>query len=662
MFQLAANTIRCLSADMIEKANSGHPGLPMGMADCATVLWTQFLRFNPLDPQWAGRDRFILSGGHGSALLYSMLHLSGYDYSIEDLKQFRQWGSKTPGHPEVQLDGVETTTGPLGQGLGNAVGMALANKMTAARYPSADKLFSDQQIYVFCGDGDMMEGLSSEVSSLAGHWKLGNLVCMYDSNRITIDGSTDLAFTEDVKGRYEAYGWKVLEIDGHDHDEIENALNIAKHTPDAPVLIIAKTRIGCGSPNKQDTAAAHGAPLGQDELKLTKKALGLDPEKSFQVPEEVKDLFQKRRDELKKEYIKWQNDYAQWRKNSPEDEKHYSKFILKEIAPELETAILSAVSGKTDATRSLSCNFIQVIAKNLDGLVGGSADLAASNKTLIKDGGILSRENFAAKNIFYGIREFAMGTIMNGISLYGGFVPFGGTFLVFSDYMRSAIRMAALMKIQVIYVYTHDSIFVGEDGPTHQPIEHLASLKMIPGLDVIRPADEEETAAAWAYAVQRTDGPTALVLSRQKLAFLKKEEQFSNQDVVRGAYILETEKTEKIDIVLAASGSEVEPIQLAAERLTKDGYSARVVSVPSLTRFMQQTDEYKETVFPKDACRTIVVEAAHPCGWGDVIRTPYRIIAMENFGKSAPYQVLAKKFGFNADTVYEAAIGWLQEK
>ena len=508
--KLAADTLRILAAEGVQKANSGHPGMPMGMADCAFILWSEFLKFNPKDLEWVNRDRFVLSAGHGSMLLYSLLHLSGFDVTMEDLKSFRQWGSRTPGHPEYgHLPGVETTTGPLGQGFANGVGMAIAAKMHSARYNTSDfQLFGNHFIYGIVSDGDLMEGVASEAASLAGHLGLGNIVYIYDDNDITIDGSTNLAFSEDVAKRFDAYGWHTIKIDGHDHKQIANAIEMGKNEKEKPTLILAKTHIGFGSPNKQDTSGVHGSPLGEDELKATKENIGWPYDESFYIPNEVKDLFGKRIEFLKKEYDNWQQQFEKWKQDEPNLFKTFSTAYQKYIPDSFLQELVQELSEESGATRSLSGKAIQMIAEKMPGFVGGSADLAPSNNTYIKSESAISKSDFSGKNFHFGIREHAMGSIMNGMALYGGYIPYGGTFLVFSDYMRPAVRLAALMSIQTIYVYTHDSIFLGEDGPTHQPVEHLAALRTIPNLAVLRPADNKEVAASWMMALEKQTSGT----------------------------------------------------------------------------------------------------------------------------------------------------------
>lgn len=654
--KLAANTIRILAAEAIQKANSGHPGMPMGMADVATILWTEFLTHNPNQPKWIARDRFVLSGGHGSMLLYSLLHLSGYDVSIDDLKSFRQWGSRTPGHPEYgHLPGVETTTGPLGQGFGNSVGMAIASKMIAARF--GDKLFGKNFIYTFCGDGDLMEGVSHETASLAGHLKLNNLIVFYDDNKITIEGHTHLAFSEDIQKRFESYGWQVLHTDAYNHDEIRKAIINAQNEKEKPSIIICKSTIGFGSPNKANTHEVHGSPLGKDELIATKKNLNWNYEEEFFVPEEVKKLYSERKNQLIEIYNSWQKEFSNWENENQESAKLLKKYFENWLPENLEEELLNAVPKESNATRSLSSKVIQKIAQLVPNFIGGSADLAPSTNTLMNGFDSIAPGKFSGRNFHFGIREHGMGAIVNGIILYGGFKAFGATFFVFSDYMRPTIRLAALMKIPMINVFTHDSIFVGEDGPTHQPVEHLAVLRAIPNSVVIRPADGIETAMAWAYALRKIDGPVSLILTRQKIDSFERESDFNPHDVLKGAYIVSKEKSNKPDFIIAASGSEV-PVAVAAKKLLEKEFSIRVVSIPSKEIFESQSEEYKNEIIPNNI-PLVIVEAATMNGWGDLFRQKLLLIGMNSFGASAPYQTLAEKFGFNGKSVAEKIKNWI---
>jgi len=638
-----ANTIRGLSMDAIQKANSGHPGLPMGMADVSTVLFNEHLRFNPKNPEWFNRDRFVMSGGHGSMLLYSLLHLYGYDLSVDDLKEFRQWGSKTPGHPEYkEIPGVETTTGPLGQGLANAVGLALGEKILANKY---SKEVVDHHTYVMVGDGDLQEGISHEVCSFAGHNKLSKLICFYDSNKITIDGATSLSYSEDTNKRFESYGWDVQEIDGHNYDEINSAINKAK-TTDRPSLIICKTTIGFGSPNKAGTADVHGAPLGFDEIKLTKENLGI-PKDDFFVSKEVYKFTNARVSNSNALEKDWQYKFDAFVASEPEKGNELKQRINGKMAdfevPEFE------IDGSL-ASRIASHKTLEAIVPELPCLIGGSADLGPSNKTMVKASQSCSADNMDCNYIHYGVREFAMGAIMNGLALHGGFIPYGGTFFVFSDYMRSSIRMAALMGLKVIYVFTHDSIGVGEDGPTHQPVEQLASLRVIPNLTVFRPADANETAAGWKFAL-KNNGPTALVLTRQNLKTM--DNSLVKPNAEKGAYVVCED--DNFDLIIMASGSELEIAVAGKKLLNEKGIKVRVVSMPSFELFDKQTEEYKNSVLPKDKRKRLAVEAASSQSWYKYVGLDGDVIGMDTYGASAPYSVLFEKFGFTAENVAERA-------
>ncbi|MCK4716047.1 MAG: transketolase, partial [Candidatus Marinimicrobia bacterium] len=640
--------------------NSGHPGMPMGMADCAYVLWSQYLRFNPEDPNWPGRDRFILSAGHGSALLYSMLHLCGYDISLEDLQNFRQWGSKTPGHPEYGCTpGVEMTTGPLGQGFGAGVGMAIAAKMTAAWLNRETSLFGTHRIFGIVSDGDLMEGVASEAASLAGHLKLGNIIYFYDDNKISIEGSTDLAFSESVAKRFEAYGWQVLQIDGHNHQEIAEALEKGISDTDRPTLIKARTHIGFGAPNKQDTAGVHGSPLGENELKAAKENMGWSADKSFYIPEEVSELFSKRALDLSHEYNKWMNEYSAWKIDNPDLSRQADLDWIDEQVEKLSDDLMNNIPCDSAATRKLSGTVMQKIADYLPGFCGGSADLSPSTNTFLKPYNSIQAYHFNGRNFHFGIREHAMGAILNGMALYGGIIPFGATFLQFADYMRPPIRLAAMMGLQVVYVFTHDSIFLGEDGPTHQPVEHLAALRAIPNLTVIRPADASEVAGAWILALKNNRGPTALILARQKVPALKRPADFSLSGVYKGAYIIAGENSKNIDLVLVSSGSELQLALEVSNQLTAEGYFVRVVSMPSMEIFRQQSKEYQEHILLQRNTKVVVIEACSLMGWGDIIRAPMLKIGIEEFGKSAPYEKLAEEFGFTPESITVKVKNWL---
>lgn len=648
--QLLIDTIRFLSIDGVEKAKAGHPGLPMGVANIAWVIWKNHLRLNPQEPQWFGRDRFILSAGHGSMLLYSLLHLFGYDISLEDLRQFRQWGSKTPGHPEYNIKlGIETTTGPLGQGFATGVGMAISAKYFNAKFNQTGLPIFDQNIYSICGDGDLMEGVSSEAASLAGHLKLGNLIYIYDDNGITIDGSTDLSFSENVGERFEAYHWHVQKIDGYDSDAINNALEKAKETGDKPSLIIAKTHIGFGSPNKQDTASAHGSPLGKEETILTKEHAGWPLEPDFYIPDEVYPCMKEIIARKIKTYNKWQGLHEQYERENPEKVVQIKKMLNREIPSNIDSIL--PVFGKEDklASRAASGKVINAVAEYIPSLIGGSADLAPSNNTLIKGEENFSAENYGGRNFHFGVREHGMGSIANGMALFGGVIPYIGTFMVFSDYMRPAIRMAAMMKQQLIYVFTHDSIGLGEDGPTHQPVEQLAALRAIPGLTVIRPADGNETAVAWKFALNN-NGPTALILSRQGLQTVVDFKQATQLE--RGAYVIHDPGKEPA-VTILASGSEVAlAVESAKDIFTEQKISVKVISFPSWEIFSQQDDSYKNKIVPEiDNSRRMGIEAAISMGWTQWGIDLKHSIFMPTYGESAPGNTLFEKFGFNKNNV-----------
>ena len=648
--RLCADAIRFLAVDAVEKANSGHPGLPMGAADCAFALWGNFLNFNPADPNWPNRDRFVLSAGHGSMLLYSLLHLFGYDLPLEELKNFRQWGSKTPGHPEFgHTVGVEVTTGPLGQGFANGVGMGIAAKMAAERFNTVDFKPIDHTIYALMGDGCLQEGISYEAAALAGHLKLGNLVYIYDSNSITIEGKTDLAWSEDVEGRFIAAGWHVLKIDGHDYNQITTAIAAAKAETDKPSLIIATTHIAFGSPKCQGSSGAHGSPLGAEEIAATRANLGWQHE-AFEIPQEVRDICTAQVEAKKLKYASWQRKFETWHAANPEKAQLWDEMWHKRLPADLAAQLIAAVDGKDGATRALSGTVLQKAAALLPSLVGGSADLAPSNNSDIKGAAAIQTGEFSGRNLHFGIREHAMGALLNGMSLYGCFIPYGATFLVFSDYCRPAIRLSALMKQQAIYIFTHDSFFVGEDGPTHQPIEHVASLRLIPDLQVIRPADGLETALAWQVALEKKDGPTALILTRQKLPIIDRGTA-SNDDIRKGGYVVST-SSGKPDVVIMATGSEVHVAVGAAAKLAADGIKSRVVSIPCLESFMAQSQEYRSHVLPAGVPR-VAFEAGRGESWGRLIGCDGLFIGIEHFGASAPDKVLAEQFGFTVPQVVE---------
>ena len=656
---LCVNTIRMLAVDAVEKANSGHPGLPMGAAAPAYVLWTRFLRHNPANPSWPDRDRFVLSAGHGSTLLYALLHLTGYDLPLDEIKQFRQWGSKTPGHPEVgDTPGVETTTGPLGQGFANAVGMAIAEQHLAACFNRADHTIVDHHTYVFASDGDLMEGVSHEAASLAGHLKLGKLICLYDDNSISIEGSTDLAFTEDRMKRFESYGWHVERVDdGNDLEAVAAAIRAAQMETERPSLIAVRTHIGYGSPNKEGTADVHGAPLGPDEVKLTKENLGWPLEPAFLIPDDALAEFRKAVENGKGLEQEWQARFQEYAKAYPELAEEWQVCMSGELPSGWDRDIPEfPADPKGLATRASSGKVLNAIAANLPNLIGGSADLAPSNKTLIEGSDDFSSSNRGGRNMRFGVREHAMGSIMNGMALHGGLIPYGGTFLVFSDYMRPPIRLAAMMGLKAVYVFTHDSIGVGEDGPTHQPIEHLAALRTIPGLTVIRPADANETAEAWRFAVQSQEGPVALALTRQNLPTLDRHQYASADGLSRGAYVLSDVENSEPDVVLIASGSEVPLALEASEKLKEKGTAARVVSMPSWELFDAQPEEYRNKVLLPHLGARVAVEAGITQGWRRYVGDRGEVVGIDRFGASAPGKTVYEKLGLTADRVVETAL------
>jgi transketolase len=655
--QLSINTIRFLSVDAVQKANSGHPGMPMGCAPIACRLYTKYMRYNPANPEWRNRDRFILSAGHGSMLLYSILHLCGYKISMDDLKNFRQWKSITAGHPEFGLaPGVETTTGPLGQGFANAIGMAIAQEYLGSLFNKPDIKILDHFIYGICSDGDLMEGISHEAASIAGHLKLGKLIFFYDDNGITIDGKIGLAFSEDIKKRFEAYGWQTLNVDNVNNLlQIDKAIEQAQKETSKPTLIITKTHIGFGSPNKQDTAAAHGSPLGEEEVKLAKKNLGWDEDKQFYIPDEVEAHFQSLKYQLIKYEDEWNILFDSYKKKYPEDAEKFVKVFNNDFGDEWKGELPSFKNyGEKFATRSASGKVINELAKHLPTLIGGSADLEPSNNTYIKDSINFSAENRNGRNFHFGIREHGMGGILNGMALYGGVIPYGGTFLVFSDYMRPSIRLASLSGVRPIYVFTHDSIGLGEDGPTHQPIEHLASLRAIPKMVVIRPADANETVEAWKVAIEHKGSPVALVLTRQKIPVLDRETMASAENLSRGAYILAQSKGEP-EVILIASGSEVSLALETLNALQSEEINARIVSFPSWELFEAQPDEYKESILPKSIKARISIEAGVSQGWEKYIGDYGEAISIEKFGASAPYEILFKEYGFTVEAVVKIA-------
>lgn len=662
--QAAVNTIKMLAVDAVEKAKSGHPGAPMGCADMAFVLWTQFLRFDPENPDWPNRDRFILSNGHGSMLLYALLHLTGYDLDMEQIQAFRQWGSRTPGHPEYgHTPGVEVTTGPLGQGIAHAVGMAAAAEMLAARVNTEDFRPVDHYIYGICGDGDLMEGVAAEAAALAGQWKLGRLIFLYDDNEISIEGNTDIAFAEDVRKRFESYGWHVDQCDGHDHQAIAAAIQRAQAVTDKPSLIICRTVIGHGSPNKAGKASCHGAPLGPEETRLTKEALGWPQEPAFWVPDEVRAFFAELKAEKQGEARRWQEGFEAWRQAHPEKARLWDVHKNLMVPADLDEQLVEAArSDKPLATRKYSEMVIQRAAALVPALVGGSADLAESNLTTIKGGGDIGPDgriddyhfSWSGRNFHFGVREHAMGAIVNGVVLYGGFRAYGATFLVFSDYMRPTIRLAALMQVPSIFVFTHDSFYLGEDGPTHQPVEHLWSLRMIPHVTLFRPADGVETAMAWAYALMEAKEPTIFALTRQNVPLLERPEGFAIRDVWKGGYVI-ADADDPV-ATLIATGSEVGLALEAQKLLAGQGIAVRVVSMPSVELFLRQPREYQEQVL---VGRLAAIEAGRTDGWYRLIGRDGLAIGHEDFGASAPAGVLAEKFGFTPAQVAARVAEWL---
>ncbi len=653
---LCINTLRFLAVDAVQKANSGHPGMPMGTAPIAFHLYSKFIKHNPENPSWFNRDRFILSPGHGSMLLYGILHLCGYNITLDDLKNFRQLNSITPGHPEVGLTpGVETTTGPLGQGFATAVGMAIAQAYLASIFNQEEFRIIDHYIYGICSDGDLMEGISHEAASIAGHLKLNKLIFFYDDNGITIDGKTSLAFSENIRKRFEAYNWHIENItDVHDIFQIDKAIRKA-HASEKPTLIITKTHIGYGSPHKQDSEKVHGSPLGEDEVRLTKNHLNWKNQETFFVPNEVKKYFEDLKPTLKNYEDEWNELFEKYRAKYPEKASLFLDVMSGKFGEKWKSCLPSFKDeGKKIATRQASGTVLNAIAKELPTLIGGSADLAPSNNTYLNDFAKFSADNYSGRNFHFGIREHGMGAVLNGLALYGGTISYGGTFLVFADYMRPAIRLAALSHIKSIFVFTHDSIGLGEDGPTHQPVEHLAALRSIPNLLVIRPADANETAFAWKTAIEHKGGPVALILTRQGIPVLDQNKYSSAENLAKGAYILKDSES-KPDIILMASGSEVSLIIKAAESLELNGIKTRTVSFPSWELFEKQTDEYKESVLSKHIKARVAVEAGVAQGWTKYAGDCGKIISIESFGASAPENVLFNHFGITVENIVTAA-------
>jgi len=657
----AANIVKGLAADAVEKASSGHPGMPIGCAEIGTLLYSEVLKHNPEASEWPDRDRFVLSAGHGSMLLYSLLHLSGYELSLEDLKNFRQLGYATPGHPEYgDTPGVETTTGPLGQGFANAAGMAIAERMLAERYNRPGYEIFDHYTYTIAGDGCMMEGVTSEAASLAGHLGLGKLIAIYDSNDISIEGSTELAFTEDVAARFRAYNWQVIDdVDGHSIEEMRSALNKARLEQDRPALIVARTRIARGAPGKEGSASAHGAPLGEDEVRGLKENIGLPLDEKFYIPDKIREFWQEKMVVKKQEYQAWQKLFQGWQQEFPDLYRDLQQSQELKLPGNLEEKITALEFPEKIATRKASGKVLKLLAEELPYLCGGSADLAPSTKTYLDGKGEIQKDQFAGQNFRFGVREHAMGAVVNGLALHGGLRPFAATFLIFSDYMRPAVRLAALMHQPVIYVYTHDSIFIGEDGPTHQPVEQLESLRLIPGLKVLRPADGEETARAWLTALENKDGPTALILTRQGLPALKKDNPV---DMNRGGYVIR--KAEKPAVIMLASGSEVSLAVAAAEELEQEDISCRVISVPDRENFTANLADNNAgpnnagPLKPQSALR-VVLEAGVDRGWYQFLGSQDLSFSVEGFGASGPGEEVGRHFGLAAGNIAEEIKNYL---
>jgi transketolase len=653
--QLSIDTIRTLSMDAVQKANSGHPGGPMGMAPMAYVLWKKHMRFAPTTPDWPNRDRFLLSAGHASMLLYSLLYLTGFGLTIEDVQSFRQWGSKTPGHPEHGwTKGVEATTGPLGQGFTNGIGMAIASRRLAAEFNRPGHDLIDHFVYAICSDGDIQEGITAEAASLAGHLKLGNLVYLYDDNHIQLDGPTSMAFSEDVLGRFAAYGWQTQRVeDGNDVAAIDAAITAARADP-RPSLIAVRTHIGYGAPTKHDSSKAHGSPLGEEEVRGAKIAYGWDPDKHFFVPDEVLASFRQAVPAGERLVSEWQAKLAHYATEYPKEAAELRRRLDGKLPEGWSAAVKTYAAGESIATRIASQQVINAMAPALPELFGGAADLSESNMTDIAGGGMFEADNALGRNLRFGVREHSMGGMATGMALYGAFLPYCATFMVFSDYMRGSVRLAALSRQRVVYVWTHDSVAVGEDGPTHEPIEHVASLRAIPGLDVIRPGDANETAAAWIAAVEKKDGPTALSLTRQKLPVLAGTAELAREGVARGGYVLRRESAGgSPDLVFVATGSELHLAVAAAEALEKEGIRSRVVSLPCWERFERQDAAYRESVLPRAARKRVAIEAGTPFGWERYAGDEGAILGIDHFGASAPGDEIMRRFGFTAERVAE---------
>lgn len=660
----AINTLRFLSADGVQKANSGHPGLPMGTAAIAFTIWTRHLKFDPRHPDWWDRDRFILSGGHGSMLLYSLLHLTGFELSLEDLKNFRQWGSKTPGHPEFRVTpGVETTTGPLGQGFSNGVGMAIAEAMLAEKYNRTSYKLIDHYVFGIVTDGDLMEGVSSEAASLAGHLRLGKIIYCYDDNRITIDGSTDLSFTEDRGKRFEAYGWQVLHVDdGNDVEAVDKAITNAKQDP-RPSLIICRTHIGFGLPTRQDTAKAHGEPPGIEELRAAKEKMGWPVEPDFYIPDDARQLFTetgKKGQQLREKWDTLSQDYA---REFPQEWKELADRMVDQLPEHWENSLpVFPVDEKGLATRAASGQVINALADTIPQLVGGSADLTPSNNTWLKQSSAFQSSNQTGRYLHFGVREHGMGAVVNGLAYHGGFIPYGATFLVFTDYMRGAIRLSALSHLHTIWVMTHDSIGLGEDGPTHQPVEQLAALRAIPNLIVIRPADANETREAWKFAVSTKETPTLLALTRQAVPTFDRDRYGKAEGLHNGAYVLADLGEGDLQIILMASGSEVSLVLAAGMELAKEGYHVRVISFPSWELFERKPQEYRDSVLPPSVKKRLVVEMGISMGWEKYAGDEGLILGIQKYGASAPYKTIMEQYGFSIANICQLAKQLIEEK
>lgn len=663
LIQKSIDTVRVLAADAVQKADSGHPGTPMALAPLGHVLWSEVMHYNPKNPDWVNRDRFVLSCGHACMLQYSYLYLTGYEISLDDIKKFRQLHSITAGHPEYGLTpGIEVTTGPLGQGFANGVGMAIAQQYMAARYNQPDFKIFDYHIYAICSDGDLMEGVSAEAASLAGHLGLGNLIYFYDSNHITIEGDTDLAFDEDVSKRFEAYGWHVQNLpDINDLEAISKAIKNAKKETDRPSLIKVRSIIGYGSPNKHNSAAAHGSPLGKDEVRLVKENFGFDPDKDFIVPEDVLDFYRKAGKKSAKKEDDWNELYKNYKKRHPDLAKEYEDITAGKLPEGWEKKLPVFEAGTELATRKASGKTLNAIAEYLPQLIGGSADLSPSTDTYLEAYQSFSVKHRDGRNFHFGIREHAMGAVLNGMALSNYLIPYGATFLIFSDYMRPPLRLAAIMKIRQIMVFTHDSIALGEDGTTHQPVEQLIGLRSVPNMTVIRPADANETAQAWRVAIEHTDGPVAIVLTRQGIPIIDQKKYAKAKKLEKGAYILSDSEGEP-DLILIASGSEVQLILAAQEELKKSNIQARVVSMPCWNLFDQQSDAYREKVFPKHIRKRLAVEAGSSLGWIKYTTDDGDVIGIDKFGESAPGEEVMKEYGFTVENVMKRARALLSKK